>query len=131
MSYKLPITTNTWTPVITFGGASVGITYSTQTGSYTRQGNLVFYTFHITFTSKGSSAGTALINGLPFTSLNTNSQGTVRMNNVTFSGTNMSLQASATSIQPINGGSGLADTAFTNTSELIGTGIYNVAGTST
>ena len=35
----------TWTPVLNFGGAAVGITYSTQTGYYTQVGNAVIFGF--------------------------------------------------------------------------------------
>ena len=64
-------TTGSWTPTLSFGGASVGITYSVQDGRYTRIGNLVFCYFDMQLSSKGSSTGMALINGLPFTALNT------------------------------------------------------------
>jgi len=56
-----------WTPVLEFGGASTGITYSTQTGSYVKVGKLVTVSMNITLTSKGSSTGLAAVNGLPFT----------------------------------------------------------------
>lgn len=57
----------TSTPSLSFGGASVGITYNTRDGSYTKLGQLVSNFSHITLSSKGSSTGTALIS-LPFTS---------------------------------------------------------------
>jgi hypothetical protein len=57
----------TFTPAIAFGGASVGITYTTQVGSYTKIGNKVFYFVGIQLSSKGSSTGAATITGLPFT----------------------------------------------------------------
>ena len=56
----------TWTPTVTFGGASVGITYTTQAGRYTKVGRLVSFQGSITLSSKGSSTGTALITALPF-----------------------------------------------------------------
>lgn len=59
--------TSLWTPVLKFGGGVVGITYGTQTGRYTRIGNMVFVRLRIVLTSKGSSTGTATITGLPFT----------------------------------------------------------------
>jgi hypothetical protein len=57
----------TFTPTITFGGGSTGITYSTQTGSYTKIGNKVFYFVYIILTSKGSSTGNASMTNMPFT----------------------------------------------------------------
>ena len=54
-----------WTPGISFGGGTTGITCSTQKGIYTRIGKLVTAQFSITLTSKGSSTGIARITGLP------------------------------------------------------------------
>jgi hypothetical protein len=56
----------TWTPALKFGGASVGMTYTTQTGKYTRVGNLVTVDVTLTLSAKGSSTGTATITGFPF-----------------------------------------------------------------
>lgn len=55
----------TWTPVLSFGGLSVGIAYTTQTGTYVRIGPLIFWQMRIVLTSKGSSTGAAVIAGLP------------------------------------------------------------------
>lgn len=60
----------TWTPAITFTTpGNLVITYSTQTGAYTKIGNLVQISLRITtvtFTHTTAS-GTMLITGLPFT----------------------------------------------------------------
>lgn len=56
-----------WTPAISFGTSSAGTTYLTQSGKYTKLGNLVTVAFRVTLTSKGAQAGTARIDGLPFT----------------------------------------------------------------
>ena len=59
----------TFTPVLTFGGGTTGITYSggRQLGQYTKIGDTVHIYIHIQLTSKGSSTGAAQITGLPFT----------------------------------------------------------------
>jgi hypothetical protein len=57
----------TFTPAIAFGGAAVGVTYSTQSGSYTKIGNRVFYALRLVLTSNGTSVGVVTITGLPFT----------------------------------------------------------------
>ena len=59
--------TGTWTPVLTFGGASAGITYSLQSGIYTKVGDLVTVLARINLSSKGTSVGIVAIAGLPFT----------------------------------------------------------------
>lgn len=56
-----------WTPVVQFGGASVGITYSTQTGKAWKFGRMLYFAFGIVLSSKGSSTGSLTISGLPFT----------------------------------------------------------------
>lgn len=60
-----------WTPGIAFGGASVGLTYSLQSATYIRRGNLITCQFRIVMTAVGSSTGLATLTGLPFTSTNT------------------------------------------------------------
>lgn len=56
----------TWTPVITFGGGSTGITYTNQVGYYVKIGRFVALTGLITLSNKGSSTGNCIITGLPF-----------------------------------------------------------------
>ena len=58
----------TFTPTLTFGGGSTGITYVYQIGSYTKIGNAVTLQCYVRISSKGSSAGAAAVTGLPFTS---------------------------------------------------------------
>lgn len=55
-----------FTPTLTFGGGSTGITYAFQQGAYLRIGRLVVFQLQIILTSKGSSSGNAAIGGLPF-----------------------------------------------------------------
>jgi len=62
--------TGTWTPSITFGGGSTGITYTTQEGSYIRNGSVVYVAGVIVLSAVGSDTGSAKIEGLPFTSKN-------------------------------------------------------------
>jgi hypothetical protein len=61
----------TWTMGVSFGNASVGITYAINTGTYTKIGRQVTVNGYITLASKGSSTGAARITGLPFTIANT------------------------------------------------------------
>ncbi|MFL5279693.1 MAG: hypothetical protein ACJ8AW_01505 [Rhodopila sp.] len=61
----------TWSPALQFGGASTGITYSTQSGYVTRNANGGFDAYYyIALTSKGTATGTATISGLPLTCSN-------------------------------------------------------------
>ena len=73
-----------FTPTISFGGASVGVTYATQSGNYTRIGNRVLYDIHINLTAKGSSIGELRIGDLPFAASNAavTYPATLRLNNV-------------------------------------------------
>lgn len=56
-----------WTPTLTFGGGSTGITYSVQLGKYTKIGRFVACSGTIVLSNKGSSTGNAVITNLPFT----------------------------------------------------------------
>jgi hypothetical protein len=60
----------TWTPSLSFAGASTGIAYGTTLGRYTKIGNLVTATGMLVLTNKGSATGPAQIGGLPFTAAN-------------------------------------------------------------
>ena len=56
----------TWTPVIEFGGNSVGQTYTSQVGNYVKTGNNVTVSCYVRFSNKGTSTGNSGIAGLPF-----------------------------------------------------------------
>ena len=77
----------TWTPTISFGGASVGITYGFQQGSYTKVGRLVTATCVVNLSAKGSSSGNAYIEGLPFPANSTYyAVGVIRISAITCNG---------------------------------------------
>jgi hypothetical protein len=57
----------TWTMGIAFGGASTGITYFLNGGTYTKIGRQVTVNGILSLTSKGSATGNATLTGLPFT----------------------------------------------------------------
>jgi hypothetical protein len=63
------LTTGSWTPALKFGGATTGITYSSNTGIYYTLSNetiqLVYAYWDFTLSSKGSATGAATITGLP------------------------------------------------------------------
>lgn len=62
------IAATSFTPVLAFGGASVGITYTTQYGRYTRIGDCIIFVVYLLLSNKGSSTGSATITGLPVAS---------------------------------------------------------------
>jgi hypothetical protein len=122
----------TSTPALSFGDASVGITYSVQQGEFTKIGNVVHYAILIILTNVGSSTGVNSISGLPFTSGSFNGfSGSVQVNNLA--------SAAITQIQAIVAGSSstlalsvyaaganttMTNSDFTNTSIVRVTGIY-------
>jgi len=61
----------TWTMGISFGNGTTGITYSNNTGTYTKIGRQVTVNGYLTMTNKGTSTGAARITGLPFNIANT------------------------------------------------------------
>jgi hypothetical protein len=53
-----------WTPQLEFGGAHAGMA-ATASGTWVQVGPLLFFSFSIVLSAKGSSAGAATISGLP------------------------------------------------------------------
>jgi hypothetical protein len=56
---------STFTPTIAFGGGSTGVTYATQSGKFTRIGQMCFVNVRVKLTSKGSSTGQISVLGIP------------------------------------------------------------------
>jgi hypothetical protein len=120
----------TYTPVITFGGGSTGITYGFQTGFYTITGRICTFTGSITLTNKGSSTGAAAIS-IPNVSRTSAAQLiTIAAANVTYTGAIYSQINSATSVALINTQvsagalANITDTGFSNTSTITVSGSY-------
>lgn len=122
----------TWTPIVTFGGGSTGITYATQTGHYVRVGKLYFIRCSVVLTSKGSDVGNALITGLPAVP-NSTTEFALRHGNITFAGNDLSAESSgSTSFYLINNvtagaGTQLTDAAFANNTILFVSGCFRIA----
>jgi hypothetical protein len=77
----------TWTMGVSFGGASVGVTYGVNTGTYVKIGRQVTVNGYLLLANKGSSTGSALITGLPFTIANSGSNYSApsfRLNEISF-----------------------------------------------
>lgn len=121
-----------WTPALTFGGGSTGLTYSTQAGQYVTIGNLVVAEFNIVLSAKGSSTGSAAIS-LPVTAGGSNRvgfgivsaySGAVGLTgwphgSIVASGTVCTLQQFGATA-----GAALADTNFGNSTAISGVLIY-------
>jgi len=67
--YQQQVETIHFTPSLKFGGASVGMTYSIQTGHAWVVGDWVEFEIVMTLTNAGTSAGVATVEGLPIPSL--------------------------------------------------------------
>jgi len=59
---------NTFTPGVTFGGGSTGITYTNQVGVHTIAGNVCNFSIYIQLSNVGSSTGVFAITNLPIAS---------------------------------------------------------------
>lgn len=123
----------TWTPVLTLGGAAVGMTYATQVGQYQIIGRYIVASFVIVLTAKGSSTGNAVISGLPAPANGTfglaGSAATYASAMVSLTGAlTMTTQPASSFINLIeNGAIGQTpaqDNNFTNTSTVAGTVVY-------
>jgi hypothetical protein len=125
-----------WTPTVSFGGASVGVTYSTQSGIAFKVGRMVFFAFAVVLSSKGSSTGQMAIGGLPYT-VNANwlgnNGGPLFAANVTFASgylmVNFVLNTTRMGILNVISATGvtaLTDTAFANNSTIASSMFYAV-----
>lgn len=126
---NVPVGTNllAFTPVLAFGGASTGITYTTQSASVMTLGYWVWVWIYIVLSSKGSSTGFATLS-LPVkvnptvAGVGVIPMGSIQFSNVTFSGfagiapyPNTALANILDTASGV-GQTALSDTAFTNTS---------------
>lgn len=64
-------TDGTFTPIFNVGGSNTGVTYTTQVGIYTRNGNSVTIELFLNILSIASLTGACTISGLPFATRNT------------------------------------------------------------
>lgn len=116
----------TWTPVLSFGGNSDGITYSFQIGRYRRINNIVFCDMTVQLTNKGTSTGQAVISGLPYSA-----GGIVRVINIAEfanitlpqGGIDVAAELSLSQLRLISNRSGtfpvnITDANFTNTTRI-------------
>ena len=62
-----------WTPEVSFGGGSAGITYTTQEGSYYVVGKLLLASCAIELSAIGTDTGVMAVEGLPYAAKNTTS----------------------------------------------------------
>lgn len=128
----------TFTPGVSFGGATTGITYTTQSGGYVKIGTYVFVHGYIVLSSKGSATGTARLTGLPFTSASGSGNFAV-MNAGYFANMdsladtlNGLIDLNSTTVALLTGGAAgaanLSDANFTNTSEFAFSLAYRANG---
>ena len=132
---RLTVKEGTWTMGVSFGGGTTGITYSANTGYYTKIGNIVTISGLLTLTSKGSSTGAALITGLPFTSVN-NVAGyaavALWLNVITFANQYQGMVSPNTTtislheITEVGAYTNLTNADFANTSEIIVNCTYRI-----
>ena len=127
-----PYEQGTFTPTIAFGGASVGITYTTQLGRYERIGRSVFITGSVVLSNKGSSTGVATIEGLPFASGMLSAANVVGVSGFTSltAGTDGLFSAGTTNIlvrlPGTTGSTSVTNTNFSNTSAIYFAGNYSI-----
>ncbi len=128
--------TGSFTPTLSFGGGTTGITYGANSGTYYLIGGIVFYALTITLTNKGSSTGSAFIDGFPIAAVSTASRWSTAMitsvvtATATYNQFYLSAQPTSTSFaigQSSSLGSGViaaTDTNFANTSNILVSGHY-------
>lgn len=125
---------STFTPTVTASTSNPTVTYTTQTGRYTRIGNRVYTTITLVLATYSAGTGDVQISGLPVTSSSSNvAVGAIYCDNVTFATTyiNPVLAGSSTDIKIIgttsaSGSTTLASGAFGATTSIRLTIIYEV-----
>lgn len=132
---QVGLDSGTWTPGVSFGGGTTGITYALQSGIYTRVNNIIYVAASVTLTSKGSSTGAALITGLPIAAAASFSEViTIGFTAaLTYTGTyiNGLMTVGGTTIRPfqytsVTGGAQLDDTNFADTTSFRLSGWYTI-----
>jgi hypothetical protein len=121
----------TWTPEMSFGNDTTGITYSTQVGTYEKIGRQVTLRCQVTFTNNGSGSGIAKLSGFPFTLLAASNAAAAFsiFTDVTLSGTYYASavpQASSTFAYFRMSDAYMTETQFTNTANFTFMTSYNV-----
>jgi hypothetical protein len=121
----------TWTPEMSFGNDTTGITYSTQVGTYEKIGRQVTVRCMVTLTNNGSGSGIAKLSGFPFTLLAASNAAAAFsiFADVTLSGTYYASavpQASSTFAYFRMSDAYMTETQFTNTANFTFMTSYNV-----
>ena len=126
----------TWTMGLLFGGNGDGITYSANTGFYTKIGNVVTISGECVLTSKGSSNGGVRFSGFPFTVNNSSSAKSavsLKLVNVSFADSPSAFtdpnRADAQGLEVTNAGAmtALTDADFSDNSEYVIHATYRAA----
>ena len=125
----------TWTIGLKFGGASVGLTTSADTGRYTKVGRQVSISGTVQLSNKGSSTGSATITGLPF-GVGTNNEAyaaaNLRLSGISYTGAFQAFVANATpviyieQISILGAVTDLTDSNYTNSSSMMFNLTYTV-----
>lgn len=129
------VESGSFTPTIAFGGAAVGVTYTTQIGRWQRIANRIFFNIFIVLSNKGSSTGGLTVGTLPVAAEATASNfqafavrpavlssvsGSI-VGSVAPGGTSISIHQTATGTT-----AQLQETNLNNTSQLMISGSYEV-----
>jgi len=119
----------TWTPIVTFGGASVGITYQAQIGTYQRIGNLIYFNLYVNLTNKGTSVGNFAVS-LPLPIASGSTPVPYSQNGITYFGQLLAMISGQTlTLQYMSSGGGLTpltNAQFANSCGTAFTGVYRV-----
>jgi hypothetical protein len=122
--------TSTFTPAVTLGGGSTGLTYTSRSGYYTKTGNRVYFDISIVLSAVGSSTGVVIITGLPYTSI-TNSVVNIMPQNITFSGQYGGYVSGSTivlyNVSTAGVLAGLTNSNLSNSSQIKISGVYETA----
>jgi hypothetical protein len=119
-----------WTPTVEGSSTAGTATYQQQSASYTKIGNVVYYTFLAAWTG-GTGTGNLRISGLPFNASSASNSGSMYLNDISLAANNYGTncyadQGSVVFVQgPIGGGS-VSQVGYDAAGSVWGAGFYYV-----
>lgn len=120
----------TFTPVLLIGGSSTGVTYSYQTGTWTKNAGTITCHFAVGLTSKGSLTGNVQIGAIPITMPDNTGGSIVRYTNAANGPFTLSANISGKSINLVRLTAattvGATEANITNTTEIAGVITYTI-----
>ena len=133
-----PQSSGTWSPGLTFGGGSTGMSITGSIGNWRRVGKLCHFSCRFVVNAKGTSTGEAVFSGLPYTAKNNGSSyydaemlqvgasGMLSLTSAVYARINQNATTGSLYHAAATGDDPLEDTNFTNGAVIRISGTYEI-----